>query len=517
MRPPGIASPPGEPRRSSSRARPSRAAGAAALALLGALARPVHAQDAALRPVQPEPPPAKVEAFGADPRPLRAAAEEGLLLGISFGLYLVHPSDTAAPDGIYSPGDKLFRGAISVDANKGFTNFAGHPVAGTAYYLIARGNRLPTWLASLYAAGGATTWELIEFHEKASINDLVVTPVAGIALGESAHQLSSFFERRNAGGFDRALSWLFQPVRRFHDRTDGIPGQAGAELPWHRFEAEAAGGAVLRGGAGAAAASVGLSSRIVHGAGYGEAGAGTRALLDGNDTRLAAEMTWGGGRIAEAHLGAHATLVGLYHRDLSEDAGGELHGQDLLLDVGTEFNSDFRDWGGPGRTDWTSLVDVPGAGIAWRLFGGPARFEARLRAALTFGGVLSFPLAADAGAVPPSELGTVTRAYQYYFALGLALAPGIEARLGPVALSAAARIDRLQGIIHQDPAPWLAGPPVPLADSRTTASAAARWDTPLAGLSVDLSYERAWREGNVGDVRRSATAGRALAGATWSF
>lgn len=440
-----------------------------------------------------------------------------MLLSVWFGVYLLHPSDTAAPSGRYSPTDKLFRGAVSFDANKGFTNFAGHPIAGTAYYLIARGNRLPVWESSLYAAGSATVWELIEFHEKASINDLIVTPVAGIAIGEPAVQLSAFFERRNAGAVDRALAWLFQPVRKIHDRTDGIAEAHGGALPWHRFDAGALAGAVLRGGTWSPALGLALSSRVVHGAGYEEAGQGRVALLDGNDTRLAAEVTLASGGLAEAHLGAHAMLAGLYQRDLSGTGAGDLRGWDLLLDAGTEFNSDFRDWGGPGRTDWTSLVDVPGVELAWRLFLGRARIEARLRAALTFGGVLSFPLAADPGAVPSTELGTVTRTYQYYFALGWALAPALDVRLGPVALTGAARLERFQGLTGHDPAPSLEGTPAPLTDSRSTLSAAARWITPLPGLEVAVTFERAWRDGSVADVRRSATASRALGGAIFAF
>ncbi len=496
---------------------PARGIGAALVALLLSAPRPAGAaaEAAAPAPAVPTPATALPPPLG-DPRPLRAAAEEALIIGGGFALYLAHPSDTAAPDGRYGPLDKLFRGAVSFDANEGFTNFVGHPLAGTAYYLVARGNRLAAWQASLYAAASATTWELVEFHEKASINDLVVTPVAGIALGEAAAQLSAFLDRRSASGADRALAWVFQPAGKLHERIDGLAPQAGGALPWHRLAFSAAGGAVQRGAAWAPALSLGLSTRIVHGAGYGEAGRDGRALLDGNDTRLAAEATFGGGGLAESHLAAQALLAGWYARDLSDDGRG-LRGQDLLLDLGTAFESDFRDWGGPGRIDWLSRVQVPGVEAAWRVFLGELRVEARARAALTFGGVLSFPLAADPAAVPPEQLPTVTRAYQYYFALGWALSPAVELRLGPVAVAGAARLERLRGLGGHDPAPVPGVAPVALADAISTFSASARWRTPLPRLAVDASFERAAREGSAGEAHRSATASRALLGVSLSL
>jgi hypothetical protein len=167
--------------------------------------------------------------------------------------------------------------------------------------------------------------------------------------------------------------------------------------------------------------------------------------------------------------------------------------------------------------DWVSLVQVPGVGIAWRIFLGEVRVEAGARAALTFGGVLSFPLAADPGAVPPQALGTVTRAYQYYFALGWMLSPSVELHLGPLSLEGVARVDRLHGLTGHDPAPLPGATPAPLSDSLTTASVSARWRTPLPRLEVAASFERGARDGTVADVHRSAAASRALAGVSLSL
>jgi len=46
------------------------------------------------------------------------------------------------------------------------------------------------------ASLAALTWELAEFPENVSFNDLIVTPVAGASIGESLVQLSQWLDRK---------------------------------------------------------------------------------------------------------------------------------------------------------------------------------------------------------------------------------------------------------------------------------------------------------------------------------
>lgn len=70
-------------------------------------------------------------------------------------------------------------------------NFVGHPLAGSEYYLIARNRRAAPWQGFLYAAAWSTFWEYITEgrYERASIQDLIITPLAGAALGEIRYQI----------------------------------------------------------------------------------------------------------------------------------------------------------------------------------------------------------------------------------------------------------------------------------------------------------------------------------------
>jgi Domain of unknown function (DUF3943) len=71
------------------------------------------------------------------------------------------------------------------------TNFFGHPYHGGMMFNGARATGLGFWEASLYTAAGSFTWELFAEREKPSLNDLAVTTLGGIMLGEITHRLSS--------------------------------------------------------------------------------------------------------------------------------------------------------------------------------------------------------------------------------------------------------------------------------------------------------------------------------------
>jgi hypothetical protein len=61
------------------------------------------------------------------------------------------------------------------------------------YYWFARANGLGIYAASAYTLTASALWEFArEWREKASINDMVTTTFAGIAVGEFLHQLSSY-------------------------------------------------------------------------------------------------------------------------------------------------------------------------------------------------------------------------------------------------------------------------------------------------------------------------------------
>jgi len=131
-------------------------------------------------------------------RYLRTTIETSALLG-AISVYYWGTKSFAADfdyDVSFETLKKKFSGkAILFDDNSFGTNsFPGHPLAGAYYYLIARDNNLSRTESFLWTFATSAIFEFfIEFPEVASINDFIVTPVAGATIGESMYEFGRYF------------------------------------------------------------------------------------------------------------------------------------------------------------------------------------------------------------------------------------------------------------------------------------------------------------------------------------
>jgi Domain of unknown function (DUF3943) len=74
------------------------------------------------------------------------------------------------------------------DDNTFQVNQFGHPYQGNNYFNAGRSNGLSFWESAPLAALGSLTWEYMGERHKPSLNDLVMTTMGGIALGEMFHR-----------------------------------------------------------------------------------------------------------------------------------------------------------------------------------------------------------------------------------------------------------------------------------------------------------------------------------------
>ena len=115
---------------------------------------------------------------------LRLAGEElGVIAIATVGYLIVDPPPSL--EGVSSPirawQKVTFQpGTWSFEADPFGTNMEGHAASGTVYYLIARGNRVSIPEAFAWTFGTALLWELVEFREPVSINDLIMTPAGDL-------------------------------------------------------------------------------------------------------------------------------------------------------------------------------------------------------------------------------------------------------------------------------------------------------------------------------------------------
>ncbi len=97
---------------------------------------------------------------------------------------------------------------LAFDTNGMPTNTVAHPIAGTAYYLIARSNGFNSIESFAFSFVSSGFWEYFcEFHEITSINDMIITPLGGMVIGESIYQFAAYFTANSSGFFSDFVNY----------------------------------------------------------------------------------------------------------------------------------------------------------------------------------------------------------------------------------------------------------------------------------------------------------------------
>lgn len=126
-----------------------------------------------------------------EPKPLRAALEMGIMLGAGTSWYWVTREDNARDWDATDLAGRLNGRDWRIDNNSLAVNFFYHALSGTAYYGVARANHLSMPVAYAYAFTSSFLWDFaLEYNERVSISDVLVTPSAGLVFAEYLHKLS---------------------------------------------------------------------------------------------------------------------------------------------------------------------------------------------------------------------------------------------------------------------------------------------------------------------------------------
>jgi hypothetical protein len=111
---------------------------------------------------------------------------------------------------------------VRFDDNDFLSNTISHPLAATGWYLLFRGNRLSPLQSFLLTLAYSTFWELlVEYREVTSINDLIVTPMGGLTLGEPMVQTSAFLRAGSPGLAGRIMAFALNPLESINSALEG--------------------------------------------------------------------------------------------------------------------------------------------------------------------------------------------------------------------------------------------------------------------------------------------------------
>lgn len=108
------------------------------------------------------------------------------------------------------------------------TNMFLHPYHGSLYFNAGRANGLNYWESGALALGGSAMWELFMECEYPSTNDIIATPVGGMALGEVLFRTSDLIlddRRTGSSRFGQELAaFLIAPTRGLTRIINGYEG-----------------------------------------------------------------------------------------------------------------------------------------------------------------------------------------------------------------------------------------------------------------------------------------------------
>jgi hypothetical protein len=169
----------------------------------------------------------------------------GLALGTS-GYWLLMNRNVADWDNP-RPEQRFDGSAWVLDNNSLWVNYVGHPLTGGLSYSYARANHYSVAASFGYSFLTSFLWEFVlEFKEKVSTNDVIVTPGAGLPIGEFVHKLGMYLDSGDGSSsavdalrwtlgsgvaLDRKLDERRRPRVRYRDNL-GFTRRI-----WHEFTA----------------------------------------------------------------------------------------------------------------------------------------------------------------------------------------------------------------------------------------------------------------------------------------
>lgn len=394
------------------------------------------------------------------PHHARSLLEMGGGLALGATVYWVFQDRNVADWDNPRPEERFQSAAWILDNNSMFVNYMGHPLTGGLAYGFARANHHGVLMSTGYSFVTSFLWEFVlEFKEKVSINDVIVTPGAGLPIGEFMYKLGLYLDTGDGSStavdvarwtlgtgvaLDRNLDGRASPKVRSRDNL-GF-----SSAIWHDFVAEY--------GVAAVATPqrdeypryrVGMSGRLVTLPGYMAPRSFGRAFYRAEISDLSLEVEasrYGAGMLMSADtmlVGYHAQqlqLVGREARGLAVTLGSSI-GFGYLKSKANRYHQVEQavalpepktKYHVPQRDEQWGAFNMPGIALDFRGSAGPAALAVSGRAAPSFGSVGAAAFY-DWSAANLQERGKHILHRQGYF-YGWGLASSVDARLslGPL-------------------------------------------------------------------------------------
>ncbi len=297
-----------------------------------------------------------------------------------------------------SAWDRLTLDAWRFDNNSNLFNHIFHPFGGANFYGIARINNLNVLESALYVSMSSFIWEFaLEWRELVSINDLIFTPVSGIAVGEFLFQMGEYVTStkptkpwHHVGaytfGIYRTLNGHVYSTRERLELPRDSLGYSSAF--WHRFHVDSEYIALANTGQVERLYGLSATAEIVAMPGFAQPGTFSKRFRSGNFTRGEFDIALGSDGGFDTDLFFSANLYGRYHQNYTQaNDFEELQGHATLFALNTAFR--FSDHSFSDRKDQVAVVHAAGPSARYWYRNGDFRTQFSIAGTLDFAAIRS--------------------------------------------------------------------------------------------------------------------------------
>ncbi|MFZ5895063.1 MAG: DUF3943 domain-containing protein [Myxococcota bacterium] len=359
------------------------------------------------------------------PRYFLAALEMLSVLGAGTAYYWIRPSLNRMDWDFPSATTRLQYLEAAFDNNKFKTNHVLHPVAGGAYYGLARECDLSPLAAAAYSTASSAFFEFVlEWLEKVSYNDLVFTPAAGVPAGEFVFQLSQYLNSTHGSHStgDYIAEYSLGLPGKLHGDPEGLRSRQ--RMPkdelgfssafWHRFHLAFGVGLTSSGGESVVFERFAAEGELISLPGVLRPGHFATAFTQANFNEARLRYSYGM-RDLEADAAFQTTLAGYYVQDFETDGRG-LHGHAAM--VGASMGYRYHDSQPAGSIDQWAFVDLVGPHTKLWLALGKALLRLDSDIHYDFGAAYALAYPQYKRVYPPDETKSVLKEQGYQFVHG---------------------------------------------------------------------------------------------------
>jgi hypothetical protein len=202
---------------------------------------------------------------------------------------------------------------------------------------------LNSLVSSLFTLRMSAFWECVsEWREAISVNDMIMTPFGGPAVGKPLFQVSSYFSHRK-GSLNRLMSFIFSPflvANNWFDRRSGPTANTVPDASWHRFRlfAGPTNGSYSPAETHYRQFNLGFEMETITVPGYGKAQTFRRSQFDTLSSSIFIDFSLSSAGQEEFNIRTQAVLFGYSWQSLHEGEHGCPHGMSGLLGTGCAFD-----------------------------------------------------------------------------------------------------------------------------------------------------------------------------------